>query len=151
MMSSCGATHKGRQVGKGNWREKREGVSYGVSIHSSILTIRDRVRHQVGTAEGLGILETNPIAENQALGMVDRERTQNDLIDKRVKGGRRSNSQREGKHCRRRKRRAPEKRSCRRAKPFCTRSIFLQRKAVRSVLAVKGFTSARAAPLTGGR
>ena len=32
---------------------------------------------------------------------------------------------------------------------FATRSIFLQRKAVRSVLAVKGFTSANPAPLTG--
>ena len=33
---------------------------------------------------------------------------------------------------------------------FATRSIFLQRKAARSVLAVKGFTSAKPAPLTGG-
>jgi hypothetical protein len=32
---------------------------------------------------------------------------------------------------------------------FATRSIFLQRKAARSALAVKGFTSAKAAPLTG--
>jgi hypothetical protein len=35
-----------------------------------------------------------------------------------------------------------------RAKAFSTRSIFLQRKAARSVLAVKGFTSAKPAPLT---
>src|SRR4029434_10154887 len=63
----------------------------------------------------LGILETDPIDENQALGVVDREGAENDLIDKRVKGGGRSNSEREGKHCRRRKRRAPEKRSRRKA------------------------------------
>src|SRR2546425_4108322 len=94
----------------------RSTAEYAVEEFLLLLEISaDRVRHQVGSAEGLGILETDPIDEKQALGVIDRERAQNDLIDKRVKGGRRSNSEREGKHCRRRKRRAPEKRSCRKA------------------------------------
>ena len=71
----------------------------------------DRVQHQVVSAEGLGILETDPIDENQALGVVDREGAQNYLIDKRVKGGGRSNSECKGKYCRRCKRRAPNNRS----------------------------------------
>src|SRR5205823_125587 len=96
-------------------RRKIEGcrctAEYAVEEFFALLEIpADRVRHQVGSAEGLGILETDPIDDDQALGVLDRERAEKDLIEKRVKGRRRSNSEREGKHCRRRKRRAPEKR-----------------------------------------
>jgi hypothetical protein len=48
--------------------------------------------------QGLGELLAVPVDEHKALGVVDRERVQNDLIDKRVNGGRRSNSKRERKH-----------------------------------------------------
>src|SRR5882762_1928439 len=71
----------------------------------------DRVGHQVLSAEGLGILETDPIDEHQLLWVVDREGAKNDLIDERVKGGGRANSERKGKHCPRRKRRAPKNRA----------------------------------------
>src|SRR5262249_23300998 len=79
-------------------------AEYAVEEFLLLLEIpADRVRHQVLSAEGLGILETGPVDKNQALGVVDRERAQNELIDQRVKGGCRSNSEREGKRCRRRK------------------------------------------------
>ena len=55
----------------------------------------DRVGHQVVTAEGLRQLFAIPVEENQALGVVDREGAKNDLIDKRVKGGGRSNAKHE--------------------------------------------------------
>jgi hypothetical protein len=47
--------------------------------------------------------------------VVDRERAENNLIEKSVKGGRRSNSERERKYGGGRKRRAPAKRSYRKA------------------------------------
>ena len=62
-------------------------------------------------AEGLRQLFAIPVEENQTHGVVDREGAKNDLIDKRVEGGGRSNSECKGKYCRRRKRRAPNNRS----------------------------------------
>ena len=112
------ARHKfsGSQPGFSAGREIhrcRSTAEYAIEELRLLLEIAtDRVRHQILSAEGLGILETDPIDENQALGVVDREGAQNDLIDKRVKGSRRSNPEREGKHGGRRKRWATEKRSC---------------------------------------
>jgi hypothetical protein len=76
----------------------------------------DRVGHQIACAEGLRQLFAIPVDENQALGVVDREGAKKDLIDKRVKGGGRANSECKGKYCCRRKRRASNNRSRRETK-----------------------------------
>src|SRR5207248_2024253 len=64
-------------------RRKIEGcrctAEYAVEEFFALLEIpADRVRHQVGSAEGLGILETDPIDDDQALGVLDRERAEKD-------------------------------------------------------------------------
>jgi len=43
-------------------------------------------------------LKAVPIDQNKAFGVVDRERVQNELIDKGVDGGRRSNAKSKRQH-----------------------------------------------------